>query len=91
MRLEIYNTLGKKIITLIDDKSAVGYKTVLWDRKDRFGKDVASGVYVYRIRAGYFTHVKKMVMLKYLNSITHVRRSNFKIGGLFIYSHKGFP
>jgi len=64
VRLEICNTLGKKIITLIDDKLAVGYETVLWDGKDQFGKDVASGVYVYRIQAGYFTHVEKMVMLR---------------------------
>jgi hypothetical protein len=48
--LSIFNIMGQKVRTLIEVPKAAGYHSVLWDGKDDFGNDVASGVYVYRIR-----------------------------------------
>ncbi len=57
--LEIYNILGQKVVTLVDGKQTPGYKAVTWNPQD-----LASGIYFYRLKAGDFTAIKKMVLLK---------------------------
>jgi hypothetical protein len=64
VKLEIYNILGKKIITLVDKKLSAGYKIVEWDGKDSQGNEVSTGIYFYKLKAGDFTQTKKMVLLK---------------------------
>jgi len=64
VKLEVYNILGQKVKTLVDEKLTAGVKEVDWDGKDGKGLEVASGIYFYKIKADYFTDVKKMVMLK---------------------------
>jgi hypothetical protein len=64
VRLVIYNVLGQKVKTLVDDHQTAGYKTVWWDGKDQSGDPVASGVYFYRLEADQFSEVKKMLMMK---------------------------
>lgn len=49
--LTIYNLVGQQIRTLVDQEKGQGYYTAVWDGKDGLGKQVASGVYVYRIQA----------------------------------------
>jgi len=49
---------------LKDQMERAGFNKVIWDGKDRKGKDVASGVYFYRIKAGDFEKFKKMLLLK---------------------------
>jgi len=62
--LTIYNTLGEKIRTLIDGSRSAGHYRVTWDGRDLNGKNVSSGIYLYRIKAGYFVESKKMILLK---------------------------
>jgi len=64
VKLEVYNILGQKVKTLVDEKLAAGVKEVEWDGKDSKGLEFASGIYFYRIKADDFSDVKKMVMLK---------------------------
>jgi hypothetical protein len=64
VKVEIYNVLGKKIVTLVDEKLSAGYKIVEWDGKDDQGNDVSTGIYFYRLKAGEFTQTRKMVLLK---------------------------
>jgi len=64
VRLTIYNILGQKVRTLVYEDQEAGYKSVNWDGKDDLGKDVATGIYFYKIKAGEFTQSKKMVILK---------------------------
>jgi hypothetical protein len=49
--IEIYNTLGHPIRTLIDETKAAGFHTVQWDGRDRFGRQAGNGVFIYRIVA----------------------------------------
>ncbi|MGB7062690.1 MAG: C25 family cysteine peptidase [Candidatus Zixiibacteriota bacterium] len=63
-KMQIYNLLGQKVRTLVDEPKNVGDHKVIWDGRDDFGKDVASGVYIYRMRAGAFTEARKLVLLK---------------------------
>jgi hypothetical protein len=64
VRLIIYNVLGQKVATLVDEHQAAGCKTVWWDGKDETGDEVSSGVYFYRLTAGEFSEVRKMMMVK---------------------------
>ena len=62
--LKIYNILGQKVRVLVDEEKRLGSYTVQWDGRDRNGRPVSSGIYFYKLDAGDFTEVKKMVLLK---------------------------
>ena len=62
--LEVYNLLGQRVVTLVQQEQAAGRYTVTWAGVDAGGRPVASGVYFYRIRAGGFTDTKKMILVK---------------------------
>jgi hypothetical protein len=62
--LRIYNILGQKVRTLVDEPKSVGNYEVIWDGKDDNGKEVASGIYFYQLKAGEFSECKKMLFLK---------------------------
>jgi hypothetical protein len=64
VRLEIFNILGQRLRTLVDEDHAAGRAEVIWDGKDDSGKEVSSGIYFYRLRAEDFTEAKKMLLLK---------------------------
>lgn len=62
--LTVYNILGKEVKTLVDVEQSAGIKTVVWDGKDNLGKDVSSGAYIYQMKSGGFTEVKKLTLLR---------------------------
>lgn len=63
-RLEIYNIMGQKVKTLVDGLKAEGSYLVVWDGKDDRGEEVASGIYLYRLRAGDSSEGRRMLLLK---------------------------
>jgi len=63
-RIEIFNSLGQKIRTLVDLKQAAGMYTVQWDGKNEHGVKVASGIYVYRLTSGELVKSRRMALLK---------------------------
>ncbi len=64
VKLVIYNILGQKVKTLVDGRQLAGSQKVIWDGKDNSGREVASGIYFYRIQAGSFVKTAKMTLLK---------------------------
>ncbi|MFQ5637013.1 MAG: FlgD immunoglobulin-like domain containing protein [bacterium] len=64
MRLTIYNTLGRKIRTLVKRKHRSGDYFVTWNGIDERGNMVASGLYFYRLQAGQFVQTRKMLLLR---------------------------
>jgi hypothetical protein len=62
--LDVYNVLGQKVRTLVDDIQNSGFYTVRWDGTNEHGTSVASGLYIYVLRAGDFTDRKKMMLTK---------------------------
>jgi hypothetical protein len=64
VKLSIYNILGQKVKVLVDEYQSAGYKSAKWDGKDDQGRDMASGIYFYRIEAGNFVQSKKMLLMK---------------------------
>ena len=63
-KLEIYNSKGQKIKTLIKEILPAGKHQVVWFGNDDNGKPVASGVYLYKIKSGRYTSTKKMILMK---------------------------
>jgi hypothetical protein len=59
VELSVYNLLGQKVVTLISEKQNAGRYQAEWDA-DGF----AGGVYFYRLKAGDFSDIKKMVLIK---------------------------
>jgi len=60
----IYNSLGQKIRTLLDESRMAGIHQVAWDGRNDNGELVANGIYFYRIFAGKFVATKKMLLIK---------------------------
>ena len=57
--LQIFDVLGREVVTLVNENQKAGYYTV-----DFNASNLASGIYYYRMSAGDFTAIKKMVLLK---------------------------
>jgi len=71
VKLEVYNVLGQKVVTLVDETQPAGQYLAEWDGKNSLGQQVASGVYFYWLSATgingqgrEFSDVKKMVLVK---------------------------
>ncbi len=64
VRLEIYNILGQKVKTLVNDVYTAGRYKVTWDGTNDTGGQVSTGVYIYRIQAGDVVQSKKLTFIK---------------------------
>nr|MBC8215464.1 tandem-95 repeat protein [Candidatus Neomarinimicrobiota bacterium] len=62
--LIIYDIMGREVKRLVHVTQEAGFKSVLWNGKNNHGSEVSAGMYLYRISAGNFISVKKMVLLK---------------------------
>ena len=59
VQLDVYNILGQKVMTLLNEVRQTGYHSVRLD-----GTNLASGVYLYRLSAGTQTFMKKFILMK---------------------------
>ncbi len=59
VRITVYNVLGQRVVTLVDERQKAGINTIRWD-----AGPLASGIYFCHFRAGSFTQTKKMLVLK---------------------------
>lgn len=64
VELAIYNLLGQPVAVLVQGPSAAGTFSVHWDGRDQAGQAVTSGVYLYQLRAGGYTEVRKLLLLR---------------------------
>ncbi|MGH1363214.1 MAG: FlgD immunoglobulin-like domain containing protein [Calditrichia bacterium] len=62
--LDIYNVLGQRVRSLVDGKVDTGAHAVVWDGRSDSGVSVASGVYIYRLKAGEYVNARKMVLVR---------------------------
>ena len=62
--LQVYDLRGRLVRVLADEVKKAGTYTVFWDGTNSSGRRVASGIYLYRLQAGDFLQIRKMVMLK---------------------------
>lgn len=59
VELAVYNVFGQKIATLVDRPQAAGDYSVTWD-----AQNFASGIYLYKLRAGVFEQSRRMVLMR---------------------------
>ena len=64
INITIYDMLGRQVKTLINQTQDAGYRSVIWDATNDYGKPVSAGIYLYQIQAGEYMQTKKMVLLK---------------------------
>ncbi|MBI4726224.1 T9SS type A sorting domain-containing protein [candidate division TA06 bacterium] len=64
VKLDIYNTLGQKVRTLIDRNMPPGAHVSVWDGKDDEDRKVSAGIYIYKLEADDFNAVQKMILIR---------------------------
>ncbi|UCC78387.1 MAG: T9SS type A sorting domain-containing protein, partial [Candidatus Zixiibacteriota bacterium] len=57
--IEIFDLLGRKVQTLVDQRQPAGHHQVTWNAKDK-----SSGIYFYKLKAGDYTEIRSMLLLK---------------------------
>lgn len=58
VKLEIYNAVGKKVATLVNQSQSAGHHRIQWQTR------LTNGIYFLCIKAGEFSNVQKMVIMK---------------------------
>lgn len=66
VQLEIYNTTGQLIRTLVNEHKDAGSWLAQWDAKDASGRSLPSGVYFYQltVNQGKWTSTRKLILMK---------------------------
>lgn len=64
VKIEVYDLLGQKVRTLVDDTKQPGIYKITFDGFDKFNRMLASGIYFYKFQAGKYFESKKMVLIK---------------------------
>lgn len=59
VKLEIFNVLGQRIATLVNEQQQPAFYTVTWD-----ASSLSTGIYFYRLQAGGFVQTKKLLLMK---------------------------
>jgi len=62
--LVVYNILGQQIRVLVNHTQATGTHSIQWDGRDAIGRQVSSGMYIYRLVAGKNIATRKMIFAK---------------------------
>jgi hypothetical protein len=62
--IEVFNILGDKVATLVNEKQLAGTYSIEWDGKDASGRSVGSDIYFYKISTKDFSATKKMLLMK---------------------------
>ena len=63
VRLEVFNVLGQRVATLVNEERPAGLHAAAWDATNAAGQAVAAGVYMYRLTAGGEQHTRRMVLI----------------------------
>jgi flagellar hook assembly protein FlgD len=62
--LNIYDSEGRAVRTLVNKKQPMGEYSVVWDGKDDNGQSIASGQFYYQLKVGSFISTKKVIAVK---------------------------
>ena len=64
VKIEVFNLAGQRVNTLVNKQHEPGRYRIVWNATNDYGQQLASGMYIYRISAGDFVSVKKLILMK---------------------------
>lgn len=64
VKLEIFNILGQRVLTLVNKQVPAGRYDVVWNGRNAQGKAMGSGIYIYRMTAKDFRQTRRMLLMK---------------------------
>ena len=64
VRLNVYNSIGQLVKTLVNGQRAPGIYTIVWDGTDDNGRSAAAGIYFYQYSTDEFKDTKKAVLIR---------------------------
>jgi hypothetical protein len=59
VKLTVFDALGKEVAELLDKEMTLGIHKISFD-----AKNLASGIYFYRLQSGNYVEMKKMILLR---------------------------
>lgn len=62
--VSVYDITGRAVAELLNDHVGAGRHSVSWNGRDQFGKEVPSGIYIYRLTAGRHNLARKLVLIR---------------------------
>ena len=64
VKLTVYDLLGRKVATLVNQVQDAGHYQISWNARDESGAPVSSGVYLYKLTTEGFTATRKMLLVR---------------------------
>ena len=64
VELAVYNLAGQKVVTLVQGLRQAGSYAIHWDATNAAGQTLATGIYLYKLRAGERQETRKLTMLR---------------------------
>jgi len=64
VRLKIFDVQGRHVRTLVNQPQPAGRYAITWDGRNERGESIASGVYLYQLRAGTFAQTRRMALVR---------------------------
>ncbi len=64
VKVQIFDMLGRRVQVLLDAEKPGGFHELIWNGRDKTGRQVPSGIYFYKLNAGDFSDIKKMTLIK---------------------------
>jgi len=64
VKLEIFDLMGRRVRTLVNQRQQAGGYVITWDGRNEQGQQVASGTFIYQLRAGTFTQRRRMALVR---------------------------
>ncbi|HIF28995.1 MAG TPA: T9SS type A sorting domain-containing protein [Candidatus Marinimicrobia bacterium] len=64
VKIDIFNILGDRVKTVLNEKQAPGFKTIIWDGTNDRNKTVPTGIYYCTVSTNRFSEINKMVLIK---------------------------
>ena len=63
-RLTVYNLLGQRVARLLEGDDRAGTRSILWNGRDDGGRELATGVYLYRLESRGLVQTRRLVLLR---------------------------
>ncbi|MBN2008156.1 VCBS repeat-containing protein [candidate division KSB1 bacterium] len=64
VKLTVYNVIGREVAVLANQNKQAGMHSAIWEAIDASGAILPSGLYFYKLQAGSFTQVRKMMLVQ---------------------------